>query len=447
LNYLTGGSAGGNKFHFFVPPVTAMSIGSGITDARTALTLNSNNFNGDLMSYSELAAGANQDNGWLYFDGYIPSGSNLSSIPFSYLVSSQGYNIYLKQDDPVTFKGDLNAAEHTFTLNRSSGCFGWNLVGNPYPCNYDLTGITSLTTPDNGVDKTIYINKNGTYVYKIVGSIGIGWSNDIIPPMQGFFVHVTETGKSLVLPVDKKTTSVSEVRAKSAKSTDAYLTGLIRMVLSNGAISDETVVCLNDKATTGFDGDFDAYKLFGSSTISPFIYTELNSVKYAINSFQPPLSVPVRVPVTVIIKSQGTYKIDITEFENLDGINVVLRHGAIETNMGINASYSFTSAAGTFTDFELIIGGTPTVIDNLTSAKLKTWYSNNFLYINCPAEISSGNGRVVIFDMQGKPVYQNNQLCITPGQTIQLPLTLSKGVYVTRIIVNNQPFVSKIVVI
>jgi hypothetical protein len=220
----------------------------------------------------------------------------------------------------------------------------------------------------------------------------------------------------------------------------------MKLVLNNGAVPDETIVCLIDKATTGFDSDYDAYKLFGGSSSTPFIYTELSSVQYAINSIQDPGSGTAIIPVTIVLKNSGSYQIKITEFENLEGINVVLRHGADETTLSKNAVYSFNSAAGTFTDFQLVIGNTITGVENLTKEKLKTWYSNNYLYIHCPSVISYDKGNVVIYDIQGKPVYTNNLIYLSPGQTIQLPLMLPKGVYIERIIVNNQSNVSKIIV-
>ena len=172
-------------------------------------------------------------------------------------------------------------------------------------------------------------------------------------------------------------------------------------------------------------------------------------MKYAINSVQGPGSEPVIIPVTVELKSPGTYKIDIPEFENLDGIKVVLKHGAIETSLSKNTSYSFTSAEGTFTDFALIFGSTATGVENPppSTENLKTWYSNNYLYINCPADIATGITNLFIYDMQGKPVYNNTQVYLISGQTIQLPVRLAKGVYFTRLTVNNHPIISKIVVL
>ena len=435
--YLPGGltSASSARFHYFVPPVISMNVNNSSV-AAAAADLGLIHFNGDLASYSEVAAGLNKDAGWQYFDGYG------STTAFPSLVSSIGYNIYLTDNDIITFKGTLNTTDHTFSL-LSFTTLGWNLVGNPYPCNYDLNGIPELTGIGDGVDNTIYFNHDGGFGYWNVLIGGSTGYSDIIPPMQGFFVHVTAPGQSLTLPASSKTAATAApLRSKGASSVKK-----IKLVLNNGLVPDETIVCLFDKATTGFDGDYDGYKLFGkSSTGEPYIYTELNGIKYAINSVPEPDTASMVIPLSVILKTDGTYKIDITEFENLDGFNVVLKHGAVETTLSKDASYSFTLAAGTYTDFQLIISKITTGIEKNTTEKLKTWYSNNFLYINCPVDISAAKANLVIYDIQGKLVYNNNMISIVPGQTIQLPLGLQKGMYITRITTNIQTLVSKFVV-
>jgi hypothetical protein len=410
------------------------------SSASVAADLGLTHFNGDLASYSEVAAGTNKDAGWQYFDGYDYGFGH--TTPFNLLVSSTGYNIFLTSNDKITFKGTLNATGHTFSPLSFTN-LGWNLVGNPYPCNYNLNGIPELTGIGDGVDNTIYFNHDGGFGYWNVLIGGSTGYSDIIPPMQGFFVHVTATGQSLTLPASSKTAATAApLRSKGTSSVKK-----LKLVLNNGLVPDETIVCLFDKATTGFDGDFDGYKLFGrSSTNEPYIYTELNGIKYAINAVPEPDSASMVIPLSVILKTDGTYKIDITEFENLDGFNVALKHGAVETTLSKDASYSFTLAAGTYTDFQLIISKITTGIEKTTTEKLKTWYSNNFLYINCPVDISADKANLVIYDIQGKLVYNNNMISIVPGQTIQLPLGLQKGMYITRITTNIQTLVSKFVV-
>ncbi|HBH83102.1 MAG TPA: hypothetical protein DDY34_04750, partial [Bacteroidales bacterium] len=63
-----------------------------------------------------------------------------------------------------------------------------------------------------------------------------------------------------------------------------------------------------------------------------------------------------------------------------------------------------------------------------------------------PSDLSSGSGRMIIYDMQGKSVFNDSQLYIVSGETIQVPVNLQKGIYVVHVIINNQTFVSKVVI-
>jgi hypothetical protein len=435
MSYTGGNNGSAAIYHYFVPPVASMSFdNSSVYNAGVDLGLSS--FNGDLVNYSEVAAGSNKDNGWQYFDGYN------GTTAFNSLISSMGYNIHSQSNDKITFKGALNGGAASFGPLSFTN-LGWNLVGNPYPCNYDLHGISLLTGSGDGVDNTVYFNNNGGYaIWNVELGLGTSGFSSIMPPMQGFFVHTTSTGKTLSLPTTSKTSSA----AAPSRSKGYDLVKTVKLVLNNGEVPDETIVCVVDKATSGFDSDFDAYKFFGGGTATPFIYTEVNSIKYALNAIPDPGSSTVNIPVTVILKSAGTYKIDITEFENLDGYNVVLKHGSDVTILSKGSSYSFTSGAGTLTDFQLVINNVITGVENVAPEKLKTWYSNNYFYISCPTEMASGNANLVIYDIQGRPVLNNNPISLTPGQIIQLPLNLRTGVYITHILINNQTFVSKIVV-
>jgi hypothetical protein len=417
------------------------------TDPATAgASLNLTDFHGDLVAYSEPLATAGQDFGWIYFDNYTAGGIYPLS-PFNTLNSSRGYSIYLRNNDTPVFKGELNATDHTFNLTKSRPGFGWNLIGNPFPCNYDLQGITKLALNEvDGVDNNVYFTYQGGYAYwNVFTKIGINWNSDIIPPMQGFFVLVTES-TSLTLPASSKTTSPGHTRAKGYSDEKSPFQK-VRLVLNKGTLSDETVVCLSDKTTAGFDGNYDAYKLFNSNIVTPYIYTELSSQKYAVNFLEGPEKEPVFVPVTVELKTEGTYKINITDFENLDSLKVILRHGALETILSGDATYSFTSAAGKFTDFSLIFGNKTSGIEMLSVETIKTWYFNKYLYIHFPDVISAKSGRLIIYDINGKMVFNNYLSDITPGQTIQVPLDLPSGLYVTQVIMDNRQFVSKIVVI
>ena len=451
--YLTGGlvSLGVGTFHYFTPPVTSMTIGTVPTIDEVKTSLGITNFNGDLLRYVEPLAVTTKEEGWQYFDNYPdpPPG-------FTSLVATTGYNIYLTGTDVLKFKGNLNAGPVSFSLSHSSGnaWAGWNLIGNPYPCNYDLNGIAGLGTIVPGLSNTVYYNNNGGYgywnVYTNTGSSG-GYS-DILPPMTGFFVSVSQGGpSSLSFPVSSKTASASDPRSVhkslSTISASEITVKKVKLVLTSGSSSDETVALLFDDATSSYNEHYDAFKLFSSNATIPNIFIEMSGVDYFMKAVAGPLNNPVIVPLKVVIREAGTQIINITEFENLEGIPVTLKHGDISTSLSKNASYTFTSAAGTFTDFSLIFGeDISTGIEKTTQSDFKAWYSNNYVYINFPGENQSGTGKFTIYDFNGKQVFNNTDLAIVSEQTMQIPVNLNKGFYIINISVNGIQHKAKIIV-
>jgi hypothetical protein len=178
------------------------------------------------------------------------------------------------------------------------------------------------------------------------------------------------------------------------------------------------------------------------------INSELSTIKYAINSLPGQGSAPIKVPVIVQLKAPGTYKIEMSQFDNPDDLDVMLRHGSVMKNMYLNSNYIFKSAAGTFTDFELILSKHVTGKEDADIDKqdFKTWYGNSLLNIRCPDYVPACNASMTVFDSHEKMVYQNTGFDITSGQTIQLPVNLAVGEYIAHILISGKPFLSRIVV-
>ncbi|MDR2886774.1 MAG: T9SS type A sorting domain-containing protein [Bacteroidales bacterium] len=477
--FLSGGNGTyGPIFHYFIPPVASMSFdNSSVATTAASLGLTSDYFKGDLMLLDETKANDGNDDedkdelaAWQYFDGYG------NTIPFNTLTSSRGYNIRFTSGDSITFTGILNASSHSFNLSFTDSnptrTKGRNLVGNPYPSNYDLSGIDVLTNlPVNGIDEdgignSVYFTDDGNSfitlncltgdIVRWVGeksSPDVGFST-IIAPMQGFQVVATETGKTLSLPASFKTdepAQPSRTKGVFQEATNNNKRGLtvkkVKLALTKGSLRDETIVSLIDGATPGFDGSFDGYK-FGEGSVS--LYSEMGAVKYSINAIpEPAEDATATVPLRVELKTAGAYTIEIPEFENLEGITVTLKHGNTKTNLSKGTEYSFTSAAGVFTDFELIFGREDMTAgqDEVIETDFKTWYNSSSVYVNAPSGIAGGNARITVYDLQGRSLIDENSFYIEPAQTAQMPVSLQKGVYVVHIIINGRSFVSKIVVI
>ena len=436
---------GGSGFHYFVPPVASMDIGSDVASARTALGLTSANFNGDLVLYDGSKALTSMGQGWQYFDGYN------STTGFSSLTSNRGYNIYLRSDGTLTFNGILNSSAHTFDIDyvaNTDDWSGWNLVGNPYPVNYNLTGIEALNTlVDDGISNTIYYTYNGSFeYYNPLSEQGSSNATSIIRPMQGFFVYATEAG-SLTLPVGSKTFNPAQQRFKKGSSADGKKSPLklARLSLNSGSETDETLVMLVEGSSNEFNESYDGFKFFFGNNSKPFIYSKLNGIDYFMKAVACPETDPVVVPLELVIKETGDHSINVTELENMDGYNVILRHGNVEVPLTNNSTYKLNLAAGTYSDLELEFKRITTDIETTELSELKTWYSNNYLYIKFPANLQSVKGKLAVFDFYGKQVYLDNNLHVVPEQTMQIPVNFPKGLYFIDLNVDLRRFKSKIV--
>jgi len=130
----------------------------------------------------------------------------------------------------------------------------------------------------------------------------------------------------------------------------------------------------------------------------------------------------------------------------MQDFNVKLKHGTVETPLKSGTAYTFNSEAGTYDDFSLIFNSILTGVDNPNETLLKTWYRNNYLYINYPSDFKAGNSEINIYDFNGRKVFGNKNLDITPGETKQIQVSLQKGFYLTEIITGLKQYKSKIVV-
>jgi len=400
-------------------------------------------FNGDLMLYDEPSAILEQDDGWQYFDGYH------SISGFESISPSQGYNIYLTNDNKLTFTGNLNVSSQTYDLSYTSGNPdpGWNLIGNPFPCNYDITTVAGLGTSVAGIGNVVHYNHAGVYYYYncLIHSGSSGYTS-IVPPMTGFFVHVFATGKSLLFNAAGKTFSSGDTRSqhKGGAGIESSSIKLVRLQLNSGTEKDESIVWIANDATSDYNEHYDGVKLFGKNT--SYIYSELNFRDYFMKAVAPPAKTLVEVPLKVKLGTSGEQSISITQFDNMQDFNVKLKHGTVETPLKSGTAYTFNSEAGTYDDFSLIFNSILTGVDNPNETLLKTWYRNNYLYINYPSDFKAGNSEINIYDFNGRKVFGNKNLDITPGETKQIQVSLQKGFYLTEIITGLKQYKSKIVV-
>jgi len=222
---------------------------------------------------------------------------------------------------------------------------GWNLVGNPYASAIDWDLIAKPTIEAgvyvfDGTKYNYYINGGGSSVWDV--GITVNGGTNIIPSGQAFFVKVKDTGvthsETFSIPETAKVQNNGAFWKNSSETTP----NILKLNISNGYFTDETVIRTIPDATLNFDADYDAHKLFSLNNLLPQIYSESGSSNYfAINTL-PEFKESAAIPLGVYIGVSGQYTINVVNNSFL-GCHIYLEDDLlnISQNISINKTYNF----------------------------------------------------------------------------------------------------------
>jgi hypothetical protein len=218
-------------------------------------------------------------------------------------------------------------------------------------------------------------------------------------------------------------------------------------ISDNAAFTDESIIYFFNDATTAFDTDYDAYKLFSENQAYPQIYTVSDNVKLSINGLPVPDKI-TKVPLNLRIGVGKTYTINILDLENLSDCKVTLIHGTERIDLKSNPKYTFFADAGTITNMSIEFDMSLTTDINLPLTDLtKFWYSNGVLSIKIGQDGFEYNSYLTISDLNGKSVLKRSGLSLARGEIIEIPVTLPNGIYITSIFNNSKKLVKKISIV
>jgi hypothetical protein len=201
---------------------------------------------------------------------------------------------------------------------------------------------------------------------------------------------------------------------------------IVRLELSGNGYTDETVIRFLDVATTDFDGQWDAHKLFGSVDEAPAIYSSDNDMM-AINSLPAANTVPVGVKAGVT----GEFTIAATETsEFTDVILEDVLTGAI-TDLKNNA-YTFSYDMNM--DNRFILHFTPMAVGENPADLINIYSSNKDVYVTVPANT---NGDIVVYNLMGQEVAR------TMIHGASNKITLNRSAYYVVKVVSNETVVTE----
>jgi hypothetical protein len=322
---------------------------------------------------------------------------------------------------------------------------GFNLLGNPFPSGLNWDDIANNVAFPANTSKTIYFTRDNAQC-SYVGGVGVpGDVTGIIPPEQGFFVKTNSTGNSITLAAGARSQGTIHSRYKGST-----IIPLVRLALTEGHISDETVVRFDPLAKTNLDYDFDALKMFVSTT-STQIYSALGGTDYSING-QPFPDTLITIPVVVNLTIDGNHNITVPQLQGLDNYDVTLtdKITGFTANLKTTPTLSFSASAGTIADrFTLKISKIVTGIENPVVSKntFNIYPANSVINIQTLSDVWEGKiGSVKVMDLTGKTVGDLSNAEFSKNSLVQVAVPGAKGMYMVEIRSGIMRYVGKVMI-
>lgn len=228
--------------------------------------------------------------------------------------------------------GDLEVPlayyESEFAHNRS-----WNLIGNPYPCFYDIRAMQTSAP--------ITIWNNYYQNYEAFSPMDDAY---ILNPGQAFFVQrpVNEEKITFLKEGRQIDMTVRDIEYGSNRAASTVERSVFNLILTGNDMSDRTRFVINGEAKMDYESGRDASKFMSLETQSIQLYTMLGDVRYAIN--ERPLTDGL-IELGMQVCAEGTYTITLdTKAEN--EVYLIDRATGTETRIDGTEGYSFYAEKG-----------------------------------------------------------------------------------------------------
>ena len=348
----------------------------------------------DDVNPAEIVGMTEGDYDLYYFDqGEELEWRNYEANPFN-LESGKGYLYAHKTDVTLTFSGTPYSGDGTVTLVKTSGAQfeGWNLVGNPFPS-----------------DATVPID---FYRMNAAGSALIASDNNTVNMMEGIFVEAASDGATLTFtPVSK-----------------SAFENLAQLVVN---VSHENSDIVIDRAIVrmGSDNSLRKLRLFEDCAE---IYIPQNGKDYAIVSNDGISEMPLNFKVT----NNGNYTLgfDFNSWET-SYLHLIDNKTGADIDLQAAPCYSFNAKTTDYESrFKLVFRANG--IEEYNA-------ENSFAYFNGEEIVITeykANALLQVVDMMGRVVVSRDSVHTVSTKG------MAHGVYVIRLIDNNDVKTQKIVV-
>jgi hypothetical protein len=307
--FMIGASA---NDRFISSPVTTASI----SQLQSSFSI-TGNFTG--TSYPCSQCESNEPNMYYYDEtitgefqqGYLPApaggGSNTEIM-----VPARGYDVYMWNNPgnvTINYSGPVNQGLINFNVSRTNStpavptADGWNLVGNPYPSAIQWNSGPGWSR--NLIDPTVYVWDRLTNSFKTYNhntSTGT-LTNGIIATGQGFWVYAYPGAVSMSINEQAKAAPDNGSAYYRAAVSDKNISE-IKVSLTTGGTTDESLILLGGNATENFDPGLDAFKLTAGKSLTYVAPLDKNNQPMAHLAIQENFS--NEIPLAIQTNDYGT---------------------------------------------------------------------------------------------------------------------------------------------
>jgi len=379
---------------------------------------------------------------------YISSTSEILSV-------GKGYALLLLNDygNTVSITGSLNTGDITVqNLNFTSGTSweGYNLIGNPYTASVDWNVIQNNLPAT--IDQAIYYwdVENDQYIYYNNGS---GTASRYIPAGQAFFIHITADNQEITFTEDSRVADNSNIYYKSdkGKTFDNYLpetkiqtNQLIVETSTSYNKTDKVFLKFHEKATSDYDGQFDAIKFYSNNAEIADAWLTFQSTEYSINTL--PLDMlNGRYDMTIRFGKQESYSLTfdgIDSFDEDQPINLYDKTTSKYYDLRKHHKLNFYNSYGVMEDrFQLVFSPDVGITEDIDSENWLIYSDGGSLNIkNTFSNNDTETFAYQIYTTDGKLIASYDK----ENEVIKKYFSVSAGIYLVKLNTKKQQITKKV---
>jgi hypothetical protein len=384
---------------------------------------------------------------WIYYD----SASNPAQLQGNFN-SGEGYTMNRTAAGTLSFTGNVATADVMVPMTSTNGSYLWHSVGNPFPSF--LPGNTNANATSVLGENLSKLDPSFAFLYIWNGSayVPIGQADAAfhIAPGQAFMVHPIDDNEDFLFS-ENLTNHQSEATTFYRNSNPI---ASLKVRMNDGTDEKSTEIRYLDNVTTGLDPGYDAGAFQeGTPTfaIETHLVSDSNGIDFTLQCLPENNYENMVVPLSVYATSGETLDFSIST-ENLpSGVNVFIEDKALNTNLLLDGSntYQVTLNSNESGIGRFYIHTTASAVlstDDVTLSSTLSIFKSDASTLTLTGINSGVKTTMALYSVLGKQVFAHSFTASTRND-IALPKSLSAGIYITRVQVENGGTVTKKIII